>query len=166
MYNDLMSDFIVNGGMKLSGTYYCSGAKNAGPKLLITSILSDKKCHYDNIPDISDTRKIVSALKVMGAEVQKIGDHSYDIDCSNMEVSDVPEEVMSARQSVLFIGALLWLIMEDGIKDFEGLVKEHKINKERARKAMEDIDKIRNSHVFDGGKTRTEIIREFRDKRR
>ncbi len=36
----------------------------------------------------------------------------------------------------------------------------------RAKKAANDIVKIRKSGIFDGGKTGTEIIREWRDKRR
>ncbi len=39
-------------------------------------------------------------------------------------------------------------------------------NREKMRKASESMDKIRASGVFNEGKTGTEIIREWRDKRR
>jgi hypothetical protein len=46
------------------------------------------------------------------------------------------------------------------------LAEMHTIDKERARKASREIDEIRKSGVFDGGKNSTEIIREWRDKRK
>ena len=46
------------------------------------------------------------------------------------------------------------------------LDKMHKIDRKIALEAMKDMDNIRKSGVFDGGKTGTEIIREWRDKRR
>jgi len=45
-------------------------------------------------------------------------------------------------------------------------LKEDNFDAEKARMAAKDIDRIRNSRVFDGGKTGTEIIREWRNKRR
>ena len=46
------------------------------------------------------------------------------------------------------------------------LEKMHMIDKKRALEALHSADKIRKSGVFNGGKTGTEIIREWRDKRR
>ncbi|PIN89381.1 hypothetical protein COU60_04480 [Candidatus Pacearchaeota archaeon CG10_big_fil_rev_8_21_14_0_10_34_76] len=44
--------------------------------------------------------------------------------------------------------------------------KLHKIDRKKALEALADADRIRKSGVFDGGKTGTEIIREWRDKRK
>jgi len=44
--------------------------------------------------------------------------------------------------------------------------KENKINEEVAREVLDSIRKIRESKVFDKGKNSTELIREWRDKRR
>ena len=46
------------------------------------------------------------------------------------------------------------------------LENENKIDLERAKEASEDMDRIRKSGIFDGGKTGTEIIREWRNKRK
>ena len=46
------------------------------------------------------------------------------------------------------------------------LDKMHMIDRKRAMEAVKDMDRIRTSGVFDGGKTGAEIIREWRDKRR
>ncbi|MBI2631711.1 hypothetical protein HYW75_01795 [Candidatus Pacearchaeota archaeon] len=48
----------------------------------------------------------------------------------------------------------------------EQLQDEEKFDKVRAERASQDMDRIRNSKVFDGGKTGVEIIREWRDKRK
>lgn len=45
-------------------------------------------------------------------------------------------------------------------------LKEDNFDVERAKKASESADKIRKSGIFNGGKTGTEIIREWRNKRR
>ncbi len=48
----------------------------------------------------------------------------------------------------------------------EELEKMRYMDKKRALRAAQDSDKLRKSGVFDGGKTGTQIIREWRDKRR
>ncbi|MBI2136681.1 hypothetical protein HYU06_06440 [Candidatus Woesearchaeota archaeon] len=42
----------------------------------------------------------------------------------------------------------------------------HDMNLEQAKNAVTAIDEIRNSSVFDKGKSSVEIIREWRDRRR
>ncbi len=51
-------------------------------------------------------------------------------------------------------------------QQLEQLQKEKKFDREKAQKASQDIDKIRESGVFNGRKSGTEIIREWRDKRK
>lgn len=48
----------------------------------------------------------------------------------------------------------------------EQLEKESTFDIEKAKRASQDIDRIRKSSVFSGGKSGTEIIREWRNKRR
>ena len=102
-----MSKFIINGGKKLKGTYTVSGAKNAAPKLLIASLLTKKKCVFNNIARLSDTYRSIDALASLGASVQFIKKNSIAIQCANIYSSEIPLEAMSARQSVIFIGATL-----------------------------------------------------------
>ncbi len=52
-------------------------------------------------------------------------------------------------------------------KNLENLERKNSsFDRERAKRAVESMDKIRKSRVFDGGKTGVEIIREWRDKRK
>ncbi len=102
-----MSKFIINGGKKLRGTYTVSGAKNAAPKLLIASLLTKEKCVFHNIARISDTYRSLDALTSLGASIKFIKKNSIEIQCADIYSSEIPLEVMSARQSVIFIGATL-----------------------------------------------------------
>ncbi|OGI95210.1 hypothetical protein A2917_00975 [Candidatus Nomurabacteria bacterium RIFCSPLOWO2_01_FULL_42_17] len=102
-----MSKFIIHGGKKLKGTYTVSGAKNAAPKLLIASLLTKKKCVFHNIARISDTYRSLDALTSLGASIQFIKKNSVAIQCADIYSSEIPLESMSARQSVIFIGATL-----------------------------------------------------------
>jgi len=102
-----MSKFIVFGGKPLKGTYFVSGAKNAGPKLPILALLSKEKSIFHNIPRISDTYRTIDALTSLGCSVRFVTRNSIEIDSSKIYSSEIPLEAMTARQSVLFIGATL-----------------------------------------------------------
>ncbi|MBI3458744.1 UDP-N-acetylglucosamine 1-carboxyvinyltransferase [Candidatus Azambacteria bacterium] len=102
-----MSKFIINGGKKLQGTYYVSGAKNAAPKLLIASLLTKQPCVFNNIPRISDTFRSIDALTALGAKVRFLNKSSVEISCDSLFSHEIIKEAMNARQAVLFIGALL-----------------------------------------------------------
>src|SRR3989339_943864 len=102
-----MSQFIVWGGKKLKGTYVVSGAKNAGPKLPIAALLSKEKCFFYNIPRISDTYRTIDTLTSLGCKVRFTGKNSIEVESKYINSSEIPLESMSARQSVLFIGATL-----------------------------------------------------------
>lgn len=102
-----MSKFIVFGGKPLSGTYTVSGAKNAGPKLLMSALLTKEKCLFKNIPRIADTYKSIDALTSLGCSVRFIDKNSIEVECTDIFSPEIPLEAMSARQSVLFIGATL-----------------------------------------------------------
>ncbi len=51
-------------------------------------------------------------------------------------------------------------------KNLEKMESEKKFDIERARKAADNMDKIRESGVFNSERTGVEIIREWREKRR
>ena len=102
-----MATYLVKGGRQLSGVYEVSGAKNAGPKLIIAAMLSDKECVLRNIPRISDTEKIMSAIRLVGGQASWTGPHEVTVNCAGVSKSEVPTVVLSARHAVLFIGATL-----------------------------------------------------------
>ena len=60
----------VKGQGRLEGTVRAAGAKNAMTKLLVASLLSDKKCIFYNVPNIGDVEITVNLCREIGSEVQ------------------------------------------------------------------------------------------------
>lgn len=60
----------IKGGIPLKGHIKASGAKNAMTKLLVASLLSDKKCVFYNVPNIGDVDVTVALCQEIGMEVQ------------------------------------------------------------------------------------------------
>lgn len=105
----------ITGGTPLKGSVKAAGAKNAMTKLLVASLLSDKKCRFYNVPNIGDVEVTVSLCKEIGMEV------AWDREAGIMEVitrelktSYVPQRFSgSNRIPILMIGALLGRTDED-----------------------------------------------------
>lgn len=99
----------ITGGKPLKGHVKAAGAKNAMTKLLVASLLSDKKCTFYNVPDIGDVEVTVALCKEIGMEVE------WDRQAGRMEVitrelrtTYVPQRFSgSNRIPILMIGALL-----------------------------------------------------------
>ena len=60
----------IKGGTALKGHVRAAGAKNAITKLLVASLLSDKRCHFYNVPNIGDVEITVTfAEKLAGSNM-------------------------------------------------------------------------------------------------
>jgi UDP-N-acetylglucosamine 1-carboxyvinyltransferase len=105
----------VTGGAPLRGNVKASGAKNAMTKLLVASLLSDKRCCFYNVPNIGDVDVTVALCQEIGMKV------NWDREAGIMEVitpelktSYVPQRFSGAnRIPILMIGALLGRTDED-----------------------------------------------------
>lgn len=105
----------IKGGTPLKGHVKAAGAKNAMTKLLVASLLSDKRCRFHNVPNIGDVEVTVSLCQEIGMDVQ------WDREAGIMEVitkelktSYVPQRFSgSNRIPILMIGALLGRTDED-----------------------------------------------------
>lgn len=104
-----MNVLKIKGGRPLQGHVKAAGAKNAMTKLLVASLLSDKKCTFYNVPNIGDVEVTVALCQEIGMEV------NWDRAASKMEVitkelktAYVPQRFSGAnRIPILMIGALL-----------------------------------------------------------
>ena len=102
-----MSIFSVKGGTRLKGVYRVSGAKNAAPKLLLASLLTKERCVFENIPNFSDTQQMVTALQHVGVRMRSLTPHTIEAQGETIVRTRIPAAAARARQSVLFIGAML-----------------------------------------------------------
>ena len=102
------STLVIEGGYQLCGEMSVDGNKNAALPLLAACLLTDKPCHFTNVPLIKDVRVMIELLEGLGAEVQGAGSNTLDICCSKIS-SDEPNSslVGKLRGSVLLYGPLL-----------------------------------------------------------
>ncbi len=105
----------ITGGTPLKGHVKAAGAKNAMTKLLVASLLSDKRCRFYNVPNIGDVEVTVALCQEIGMQVE------WDRQAGVMEVitrelktSYIPQRFSGAnRIPILMIGALLGRTDED-----------------------------------------------------
>lgn len=64
-----MSNLIVNGGNKLSGTVIPAGNKNSALPILCASLLTDDDVIIRNMPDLVDVNKLVENLIELGSDI-------------------------------------------------------------------------------------------------
>ena len=103
-----MIKYIVQGGTRLSGSVTISGAKNAAVAILPATLLVSGPCRIENVPDISDVRLLLEILRDMGAELNRYGRNTLEIDCSRARNATAPIElVRRIRASYYLIGAEL-----------------------------------------------------------
>lgn len=99
----------IKGGKPLEGKIVASGAKNAMTKLLVASLLSDKKCTFYNVPNIGDVEITVNLCKEIGAEVKwDKKARILEICTPELKTCYIPQKYSGAnRIPILMIGALL-----------------------------------------------------------
>jgi len=84
------------------------GAKNSAIKLLPATLLLNGKITLHNIPDIEDIRDMIKILEALGAKVERVAHHSYNIDTNGVNTNIIPVDLaVKMRASFLFIAPLL-----------------------------------------------------------
>lgn len=103
-----MDRYIVRGGAPLSGKVTISGMKNAALPILYACVLIKGKCTIENVPDVSDVKMSIDILRNMGAEIVRVTDETYEIDCTNIRQGESsPELAKKIRASYYLLGAEL-----------------------------------------------------------
>ncbi len=110
-----MDQLKIRGGKPLKGHIQASGAKNAMTKLLVASLLSDKKCTFYNVPNIGDVEITVNLCREIGSNIEwDKKNKTIQIVTPELKTSYVPQRYSgSNRIPILMIGALLGRTEED-----------------------------------------------------
>lgn len=105
----------VKGKGPLDGKIKIAGAKNAMTKLLVASLVSDKKCIFTNVPNIGDVEITVNLCKEIGSEVSWDKENGViEIITKELKTSYIPQRFSGAnRIPILMIGALLGRTSDD-----------------------------------------------------
>jgi len=105
----------IKGGTSLQGHIKAAGAKNAMTKLLVASLLSNKKCRFYNVPNIQDVAVTVALCQELGMSVQWDREAGFmEVITKELKTSYIPQRFSGAnRIPILMIGALLGRTEED-----------------------------------------------------
>jgi UDP-N-acetylglucosamine 1-carboxyvinyltransferase len=103
-----MEQFIIQGGIPLSGTIIPSGNKNAALPILAATLLTDKPVTLHNLPNIGDVRTMMTLLEDLGATIQRHDNHSVTIRAGEIR-STCPDPALFSeiRGSLTLLGPML-----------------------------------------------------------
>ncbi len=102
-----MDKIIVKGGRRLKGTVRIGGAKNAALPILISSLLTEGWCTYENVPALRDIDSIKQLLTYLGADIETEG-HTVRINAKGLSNHEAPYDlVRKMRASILVLCPLV-----------------------------------------------------------
>lgn len=103
-----MDRLIIEGGKRLDGEVWISGAKNSALPILASAILPSSPVTICNLPHLHDITTMLELLRRMGIELV-IGDKlSVELDPNTITEFTAPYElVKTMRASILVLGPLL-----------------------------------------------------------
>ena len=104
-----MDKIRVRSGKVISGSVDVSGSKNAALPILISSLLAEKPCVYDRVPDLHDIASTFTILEHLGAHKKwNPHQHQVTVDASKIIGYEAPYDIVrKMRASVLVLGPLL-----------------------------------------------------------
>lgn len=104
----ILEELIVNGGKRLEGEVFVSGAKNAAVAMIPAAILANDVCVIENLPYIDDVISLADTLNEMGVKCDFLDPHILRIDSRNLNnFCATYEAVKKIRASYYLLGALL-----------------------------------------------------------
>ncbi|PIV65243.1 MAG: UDP-N-acetylglucosamine 1-carboxyvinyltransferase [Candidatus Nealsonbacteria bacterium CG_4_8_14_3_um_filter_37_36] len=104
----MANQFLIQGGIPLSGEVEISGYKNAAGAVLSATLLSETPSIIDNLPQVTDVLDQIEILKQMGAGIEWLGPKKIKINPKNINPEKIPIELFEKmRVSVLLVGPLL-----------------------------------------------------------
>jgi len=105
----------IQGGVPLEGKVKAAGAKNAVTKLLVASLISNKRCTLYNVPNIAEVEFAVAICREIGSEIHwDRSEGVIETVTQELKTAYVPQRFSGAnRIPILMIGALLGRTNED-----------------------------------------------------
>ena len=104
----ILDKYIIHGGNPLFGEVEISGAKNAAVAIIPAAMMVNGVCRIENLPQISDTDKLLQILEMMGAKVRMMNPSTVEIDCTDVSMSNrIFPLTRQIRASYYLIGSML-----------------------------------------------------------
>ncbi len=105
-----MDKFVIEGGIRLSGSVEVGSSKNAMLPIITAALLVDKgEVVLHDLPKLADIETILKVLEGLGAKVTRsLSDRKVAINSENLNSSEAPYDlVRKMRASFLVLGPLL-----------------------------------------------------------
>jgi UDP-N-acetylglucosamine 1-carboxyvinyltransferase len=107
-----MATFEISGGRRLRGDLYPQGAKNEALQVICAVLLTPEEIIFENIPDILDVNNLIELIRLLGADVKKLGDGKFSFSAKNIDITFLQSEefkkkAASLRGSIMIVGPLL-----------------------------------------------------------
>jgi UDP-N-acetylglucosamine 1-carboxyvinyltransferase len=103
-----MEKLVIEGGPRLEGNIYTSGAKNSALPVLAACLLTDEPVTLHRIPRVRDIRTMEKLLTYIGAEIDEKLDGSLVVHAKTIQDPSAPYElVKTMRASSLVLGPLI-----------------------------------------------------------
>ena len=91
----------------MEGDVHISGAKNAALPILVSALLTNGTCEFDNVPNLRDIHSTLELLNHLGARTEMEGNRVW-VDASGLHNHEAPYDlVRKMRASILVLGALV-----------------------------------------------------------
>lgn len=118
-----MSQFIIQGGVKLKGDVEIGGMKNAATPIIAASLLTDEECLLERVPRISDVEKMLEIVKSLGVRAEWVGEHTVSLKADKINLPNLDKKMFkSMRSSVLFLAPLLVRFKEADLPEPGGCI--------------------------------------------
>ncbi len=102
-----MQKVIIEGPVSLRGEIDISGSKNASLPIMISTVLAKGSCLIGNVPNLRDTRFLVSVLKDLGCKVDFKKNIFAVHDSAITKKSADYEYVRQMRASIVLLGPVI-----------------------------------------------------------
>lgn len=103
-----MEQYAIKGGNPLVGEVEIGGAKNAALPILAASVMTDETVYIENVPDVRDTKVLLSAIEDIGVLMKREDRHQVTLNAANINTTViVNDKLKKIRASYYLIGALL-----------------------------------------------------------
>ncbi|MBR0164374.1 MAG: UDP-N-acetylglucosamine 1-carboxyvinyltransferase [Lachnospiraceae bacterium] len=111
-----MEQYVIKGGVPLSGEVTIGGAKNAALPILAASVMTDETVEIENVPDVRDTQVLMQAIESIGVTVVRTGTNTVKINAARARNHSIENEsIKKIRASYYLIGALLGKYKSAGV---------------------------------------------------
>ncbi len=102
-----MDNMAVQGGHKLNGEVFTSGAKNAALPIFFSTILAEGEHKFSNVPKLKDIESTANLLESLGCKTQRDG-NNYSVKVSTLKNFEAHYDlVRKMRASILCLGPML-----------------------------------------------------------